>query len=230
VGSEIASSFNLKYKIMKNRFIKIVVLVFTLAFFAACSEESPIPSEITFFPTFEIEGGQYLLVQKGVAYTDTGVKALSGDSELPLTTTGSVNTEQVGLYKLDYSATNADGFDGTSFRYVIVADDPAAIASADLSGSYTRDTNSAHIMTLTKVVDGFYQADDILPTNKINALIAHVSDTEVIIPRQSSRFGDIAADPTDVAGSGGAIVSGQDITLNTFIGCCGIFTRRFLKD
>ncbi|MFV9552252.1 immunoglobulin-like domain-containing protein [Algibacter sp. PT7-4] len=215
---------------MKNKFIKIMVLVFSLACFVSCSEENPIPSEITYFPTFELEGGQYLLVQKGVAYTDTGVKALAGDSELPLTTTGTVNTDQVGLYRLDYSATNVDGFDGTSFRYVIVADDPAAIASADLSGSYTRDTNAAHVMTLTKVADGFYQADDILPTNKINALIAHVSGTEVVIPRQSSRFGDIVADPTDVAGSNGDLVGGKDISLNTFIACCGIFSRNFIKD
>lgn len=214
---------------IKNKFIKVISLICSIVLFVSCSEEKPITSEITFFPTFEIEGGQYLVVQTGSTYTDTGVTALAGGAELPLITTGSVNTSQVGLYKLNYAATNADGFDGTSFRYVIVADDPSAIAARDLSGSYTRNTNAAHIMTLTKVADGFYQADDVLPTNKINALIAHVSDTEIVIPRQSSRFGDIAADPTDVSGSKGDLI-GNDITIALYIGCCGIFNRSFIKD
>ena len=213
----------------KNKFTIAISLVFSIMLLVSCSEERPINSEITYYPTIEIEGGQYIITQKGEPYTDTGVVAKSGDNELPLVTTGTVNTSQVGLYRLNYSATNVDGFDGTSFRYVIVADNPSAIAARDLSGSYTRNTNSAHIMTLTKFADGFYQADDVLPTNKISAIIAQVSDTEVIIPRQSSGYGDIAADPTDVSGSGGDLI-GNDITFRLYISCCGIFNRSFIKD
>ncbi|MDD7886426.1 immunoglobulin-like domain-containing protein [Flavivirga sp. 57AJ16] len=213
---------------IKNKIIGISSLL-CLLILASCSEAKLIGSEVTIFPSFEIEE-PYTIIQTGSSFTDSGVKALSGTDELPFTTSGTVNTATPGVYKLDYSATNADGFDGTAFRYVIVVDDPDFIKTSDLSGSYTRDTNSAHVMTLTKVADGVYHADDVLPTNNIAVFVFHVSGTEVIIPRQSSRFGDIVVDPSDVSDSSGTISGGGDISLNTFIGCCGIFARNFLKD
>ncbi len=214
---------------IKNKITGTVSLLCLLIFLASCSEAKLIQSEVTIFPSFEIEE-PYQIIQTGSSFTDSGVKALAGTDELAFTTSGTVNTATPGVYRLDYSATNADGFDGTAFRYVTVLDDPDFVKTSDLSGSYTRDTNSAHVMTLTKVADGVYHADDILPTNNIAVFIFHVSGTEVIIPRQSSRFGDIVVDPSDDSGSSGTISGGGNITLNTFIGCCGIFTRNFLKD
>jgi hypothetical protein len=212
-----------------NKFTGIVSVLCLILVMASCSEASPITSEVTVFPSFEIDE-PYALIQTGTAFTDSGVKALAGTDELPFTTSGTVNTSQPGVYRLDYAATNADGFNGTASRYVAVVDDPSFVTSSDISGSYTRDSNSAHVMTLTKIADGVYQADDVLPTNNIAVILFHVSPTEIIGPRQSSRFGDIVIDPNDEAGSSGTILATGDITLNTFIGCCGIFTRRFLKD
>ncbi|XCF06117.1 immunoglobulin-like domain-containing protein [Tamlana crocina] len=214
---------------IKNKFIGLISVICLLVVLASCSEASPIKSQITEFPSFEIDE-PYSIIQTGSSFSDSGVKAIAGTDELPFTTSGTVNTNTPGVYKLDYAATNDDGFDGTAFRYIIVVDNPDFVKSSDLSGSYTRDSNSAHIMTLTKVADGVYHADDILPTNNISVFVFHVSDTEVVIPRQPSRFGDIVADPSDVSGSSGIISGDGDITLNTFIGCCGIFTRNFLKD
>lgn len=204
-------------------------LVF-LTFLNSCSEEAPIESDITYYPTFEVIGGQYIMVESGTTFNDPGIIASAGESELPVTISGSVNTGQVGVYTLTYSATNADGFSASTSRYVIVADDPDFIAGNDLSGGYTRDANAAHKMTLTKIADGFYQASDLLPPNNIRAVIAQVSDTEIIIPAQSSPFGEIGAGPTVFPGSSATIVGGSDISLALYIGCCGIFNRTFLKD
>ncbi|WNH13404.1 DUF5011 domain-containing protein [Thalassobellus suaedae] len=215
---------------MKNKTLNKFCFLLAIFFIVACSEERPITSEITFFPTFEVSGDQYMTIEQGSTFTDPGAIALAGDGTLPVTTSGSVNTSTLGVYKLEYKATNVDGFEGSAFRYVAVVDDLAAITSNDLSGSYTRDSNTGHVMTLTKLGGAFYDADDVLPTNKINVFIVQVSSTELIAPRQSSRFGDIVIDPSVEAGSSGTILATGDITLQTYIGCCGVFTRRFLKN
>ncbi len=214
---------------IKNKFTGIVSVLCLLIVLVSCSETTPITSEITIFPSFEIDE-PYSLIQTGSSFTDSGVKALAGSDELPFTTSGTVNTSQPGVYRLDYAATNTDGFNGTAFRYITVVDDPSLVQTSDISGSYTRDSNDAHVMTLTKITDGAYQADDVLPTNNIAVVIFQISSTEIMIPRQSSRFGDIVIDPSEEAGSSGTILATSDITLQTFIGCCGIFTRRFLKN
>ncbi len=205
-----------------------VVAIFGLL--GSCSEERPIESKVTFFPTFEVNGAEYLLVQSGVAFNDPGVVAKSGDSELPVSKTGTVDTNQPGVYKLSYSATNSDGFDASTDRYVIVSDDPDLIINSDLSGSYTRDSNPAHVMTLSKITDGVYQADDILPTNGIRAIIFQYSSTKLVIPLQSSNFGNIIADEANDAETSGTLIDGTDITLQTRIGGFGVFTRNFLKN
>ena len=107
-----------------NKLTKGISLIFAVVLMVSCSEERPIGSEITNYPVFEVEGGQYIIVEKGIPFTDPGVIALAGEAgELPVEINGNVDVDQIGLYKLDYVAVNADGFEGASFRYVIGADD-----------------------------------------------------------------------------------------------------------
>ena len=233
VGSEIILYNGHLKRITMIQDRNIYKLFFVLAIFGvlgSCSEERPIESKITYFPTFEVSGDEYLLVQSGVAFNDPGVVAKSGDSELPIAKAGTVNTDQPGVYKLTYSATNGDGFDASTERYVIVADDPDFIINSDISGKYTRDTNPAHTMTISKITDGVYQADDILPTNGIKAIIIQYSSTELVIPLQSSGFGDIIADTANDAETSATLIDGTDITLKTRIGSFGVFTRNFIKN
>lgn len=201
-----------------------------LAFLNSCSEEAPIESEITYYPTFEVVGGQYIMVESGTTFNDPGVIASAGEDELPVTISGSVNTSQIGVYALSYSATNDDGFSASTSRYVLVTNDPGLIAGNDLSGAYTSATNATHKMNVTKIADGFYEASDLLPPNNIKAVIVQVSDTELTVPAQSSPFGEIGAGPTVFAGSSATLVGGSDISLSLYISCCGIFNRTFLKD
>ncbi|CAH8291875.1 uncharacterized protein DUF5011 [Mariniflexile fucanivorans] len=207
--------------------LSLMLIVFLMV---SCTEENPIRSEITFYPDFEISGDQYMAIELGTTFTDPGVTASSGGAVLPLTTTGFVDTSKIGVYKLTYAATNADGFDGTTFRFVAVVDDLAAVRANDLSGSYTRNTNAAHKMNVTKIADGFYNADDVLPPNGVNVVMVQVSANQVIIPNQSSGFGPVFADPAINAASGGDFVNGVSISLRTSIGSFGIFNRVFLKN
>ncbi|MEL0652931.1 immunoglobulin-like domain-containing protein [Algibacter sp. TI.3.09] len=212
----------------KNKITRIVSILCLSIVLASCSEARLIESEITIFPSFEIDE-VYSTIQTGSSFTDSGVKALAGETELDFTTSGTVDTSTPGVYKLSYAATNSDGFDGTAFKYVTVVDDPAIIAANDLSGTYFAGNDPSRVMTVVKIADGRYEADDILPNNSIKVFMIQISETELIIPRQSSGFGDIVADPTDESGSSGTISATGDIALETFIGCCGIFSRNFVK-
>ena len=116
---------------IKNKLIKVVSLIFSILLFVSCSEESPIPSNITFFPTFEFE--PTVIVALGDTFTPEAI-ATEGGGELPIVVNGSVDTNTVGVYSVGYSATNSDGFDGAVTQVVIVHD-PTLIGS-DVTGCF----------------------------------------------------------------------------------------------
>lgn len=77
----------------------------------------------------------------GTSYTEQGYKAtLNGeDYTSNVKTTGTVDSNQAGLYYITYSATNSDGFTVTATRTVAVCD-PAI--TTDISGTYTTQDGS----------------------------------------------------------------------------------------
>src|SRR5690348_12635645 len=77
-------------------------------------------SDVTIYPTFQMTGSKVISIVKGSAYTEPGVTAKEGTANLTVTTTGSVNKDQPGLYTLTYSATNKDGFSANVTRTVVV--------------------------------------------------------------------------------------------------------------
>ena len=77
-------------------------------------------SRVTHFAVLQMSGPAYMSIVKGSTFTDPGVKAYEGSNEIPVTITGSVNTDETGLYVLTYSATNKDGFPATATRTVVV--------------------------------------------------------------------------------------------------------------
>lgn len=91
----------------------VAVLALTLA---ACDETSQDPSTITYYITFEMEGDATMLVPVGTAYEEPGVTAMEGTEDVTasVVTTGTVNSDEVGLYTLTYSAVNKDGFSSST--------------------------------------------------------------------------------------------------------------------
>ncbi|MBC9796829.1 immunoglobulin-like domain-containing protein [Sinomicrobium weinanense] len=194
-------------KIFKINILVIVVLGFLAV---SCSEERPIESDITFYPTFELAGGPYVLVEKGTSYEDV-VTAMEGDTEIEVVTTGSVDTNVEGLYVLNYSATNSDGFDGTALRYVIVTDQIENVRNNDLSGKYEPGNDNDGTQTITKIADGFYNCPDVFPSNGISAIFGQVNDSVLVIPVQPSPYGDVSADKYNDPDAGGLII--DDVTI-----------------
>ncbi len=101
----------------KNKFVKVVSLVFSILLFISCNEESPIVSELTFFPTFEYD--EIVTVAVGTSFTPNATATADG-SALDVNVSGTVDVNTIGIYNITYSATNADGFDGTAAQVVVV--------------------------------------------------------------------------------------------------------------
>lgn len=214
---------------MKNKLINKFPLLLVLVLIMACSEEKPIPSDITYYPDFEITGGENFFVELGDTFTDPGVIASSGDATLPVTSSGTVDTNTPGVYVINYTATNSDGFDGSASRNVIVVDDMAAVAANDLSGDYTVSDWSGRPSSVTKIADGIYQVEDIIPYNGLSVVMYQVSSSKLVIPSFSSPFGTVYADSDLYPGTSGTITA-DGFTLNTYISCCGVFSSIFVKN
>ncbi|MCL2650381.1 MAG: DUF5012 domain-containing protein [Candidatus Azobacteroides sp.] len=122
---------------MKNYF-KITVLFLGLLFStSACHDiTTDNVTSVTYYVTFELEGGEEYLLPVGEPYIEPGAKAFENgvDVSSKMVVDGSVNSDEVGFYYITYSAVNVDGFPNSATRKVIVYD---PTVETDISGSYT---------------------------------------------------------------------------------------------
>lgn len=112
-------------------------------------------SKITYYPAVTLTGSTYMAVAKGSTYTDPGAAATAGGQSIKVTTTGTVNTSAVGVYLVNYTAINSDGFPATATRYVAVYSTDATAVNNDFSGSYLRAATGASAVW-TKIAPGVY--------------------------------------------------------------------------
>lgn len=207
---------------MKN---KIYLMFFAVSLCLGCELADPIESEVTEYAEFEITGGEFLYVDLGTTFTEPGVTATAGGEPLDVEISGTVDTSTPGVYILEYSAVNADGFPATTTRYVAVGDMEVAFAR-DLSGTYAVGTRSN---TVTQIQPGYYLNSDTLPPNVISVFMVDLGNGTLIIPPQASRFGTVAVYPSLYPDSSGVLNADGSFILNQFISCCGIFSRTFTK-
>ena len=207
----------------KNK--NIALLVFAFMTFAACDIADPIESEVTEYPEFEVTGGQYIYLDQGTTFEDPGVTATAGGESIDVEVSGTVDTSTPGVYELEYSAVNADGFPATTTRYVAVGNQEVAFGR-DLSGTYTIGSSEN---VVTQIQPGFYMNSDTLPPNGISVFMVDLGNGELIVPPQSSPFGIVAADPTVYPESSGELLSDTSFALDQYIACCGIYPVTFTK-
>jgi len=119
---------------MKTRF-KIFNLLFAMSLIILLGCEKNYDTEdlstITNYPVFEVTGDAVILLEKGDAFVEPGIKATAGSEEVPVTTVVSgifsgysgttVNTDVPDRYTITYSAENSDGYVNTTTRTVWVA-------------------------------------------------------------------------------------------------------------
>jgi hypothetical protein len=147
-------------------------------------------SDVTVYPVLTMAGSPYVSIVQGGTYTEAGVTAKEGTSTINVTTTGSVNTSQPGLYVITYSATNKDGFPATISRTVVVL--PAhENAGVDLSGKYDY-VAGGYTSTVTKVAEGVYTTDNAWSAATVIPIVfISLDGLTITVPNQSTGFGPI---------------------------------------
>lgn len=170
---------------MKN--IKtLCFLVLSFATLVSCSYEPEIGSTITVYPTLTINGEEIVTVNKGTPYVELGATATAGSTTLPVTTTGTVNSNVIGVYKVTYQAFNSDGFAATEIRTVIVlSPTPSTI---DLTGDWFRGANKN---VITRISDRVYQCDNATgytngDPNNLKMTFYNLDDTKIYAPFQEN--------------------------------------------
>ena len=136
----------------------ILVILFSVFLFAACEKETEGVSRITEYAEFKMSGNEFLFVEKNSTFTDPGVTAFEGETELTVVVKGTVDTSTPGVYTIQYSAENSDKFSASVKRIVAVV---AAVPTVDLSGVYGLLPAQTRTSTITKNgIVGYYRASD----------------------------------------------------------------------
>lgn len=114
---------------MKNIFIKLMTVVISGLLLTSCdSDSSAGVSRVTNYPVFEFNGESTVFVGLGSTYNDPGVVATENGTVIPneISFAGkyrgakTLDTNLIDEYTETYSATNVDGFKGSTTRKVIV--------------------------------------------------------------------------------------------------------------
>lgn len=182
-------------KILK--YITIVMFFSAILFSCEKDYESHI-TKVTYFPSIEVLGGQFMTVKLGQAFTDPGVLVKIGDDEVDADeVSGTVDVNTIGVYTITYSKVNEDGFSASAQRFVGVID-PGVLAN-DFSGQYQRtaygaNTTPSGIATWTKVADGLYTCNNVGGVPDDNAFVYNVYvfnlvDNKVMVPTQPDLLG-----------------------------------------
>ncbi len=125
---------------MKNIY-KIGLFVVGLFLCTACHDITTADvSKVTYYVTFELDGGDQYLLPVGTPYTEPGVKAFENgvdvSTKMTISGTEDVDPDKIGLYTITYSAVNVDGFSNSATRTVFVYD---PTVTTDISGDYSVD-------------------------------------------------------------------------------------------
>lgn len=167
------------------RIIKFFIGVVFLFAFVSCEKTEDINntedkvgiSRVTRFPVFNMEGARYISLVKGDVFTDPGVTAKEGETDLQVSISGTVDVNTVGVYDLVYSATNKDGFSSTITRTVAVLPE-AEQAGVDISGSYANVGAFTYTATIQKLAPGFYLVDNVWGGGSAAIVAAYILTTD----------------------------------------------------
>ena len=109
-------------------------LLLGLLVVGAASSSGGSSSQDTEAPVIVIKGDNPATVELGSSYTDEGAVALDGTT---VTSSGTVDTSTLGVYKITYTATDLAGNTSTKTRTVNVVDTTAPVVTLTGSASVT---------------------------------------------------------------------------------------------
>jgi hypothetical protein len=146
--------------------IKIIpVLLIAILAIASCNKGNDFNypagtvgiSKIVYFPIVSTIGDRLMIIPQGSSFTDPGVDATLNGQATPPTITGTVDPTTPGIYVINYSASNPQGFSASDFRTVVVMG--TDVAANDFSGTYLRAATGV-TSTWTKDSTGVYTVEN----------------------------------------------------------------------
>lgn len=144
---------------MKKLFLSLVCVTGLLL--TSCGTESTgNVSTITVFPEISIIGNSTLFSIVGQPFDDPGANATIGGASVDFTTTSDIDTSTAGIYNVQYTAINSDGFEAAASRTVIIYEDSDPIA-----GVYDGIRNNrgfGGLVLISTRSDGNYNVTDFL--------------------------------------------------------------------
>lgn len=149
---------------MKKHIFKIIPALFFFLAIVSCEREENLGiSRVTFYNDIEFIGDEVMTSPIGTPFQDPGVIAFEGEENVTenVIVSSDVDSNALGLYHINYSITNADGFEKSITRIVITT--PVNDSGVDYSGVYTGDTRGEIISdgcTITKIGPSTYFASD----------------------------------------------------------------------
>ena len=155
---------------------KLILFALCTLFLFNCSKETEGLSRPTYYVAFEILGDNPAVVQVGEPYVDAGVRAtMGGQAVTNFTTKSNVDSEEMGIYQVEYAGVNADGLPSRAVRDVIVCN-PAV--TTDISGVWNVVMDDTYRLTagptivnyggpgytvrITRLAPGFFSVSDLL--------------------------------------------------------------------
>jgi Domain of unknown function (DUF5011) len=151
---------------MKSTIIKFFCLLLSIVLLQACSKEPTYDetddmvgsSKVVYFATVAIKGERLMIIDQGSTFTDPGVTAELNGQPVPAPTSGTVNVNVPGVYVLEYTASNPEGFTASDWRTVVVMSTSAQVTNNNFAGTYVRD-NGVKVFW-TKTGRGVYTVDN----------------------------------------------------------------------
>ena len=126
---------------MKKNILYTMLFAMVALLVTSCGDkESEGLSRITYYPTIELEGGSYIVWNKGTAWQEPGyISFMNGeDVTSEVTISGTPDVNKSGIYTLTYTTKkNEDGFDASASRTVVVLD-----PNSDIEGFYMTQPDS----------------------------------------------------------------------------------------
>lgn len=154
---------------------KFGLIVCAALFLFACEKETEGLSRPTYYVAFEIKGDNPTIVQVGDVYVDEGVIATEQGKDVTSTVTvkNNVDYENMGMYRVEYTATNIDGLKSRAIRDVIVCNPNV---TTNLAGTYVGQAGTERLTissgaviaypgyhaTITYLAPGFFSVNDFL--------------------------------------------------------------------
>lgn len=159
---------------MKKSIICLVAMLALTLGFTSCEKESAGKTKITYYAEITLNGDATMVVAKGTPFVDPGCVATMNGADVTsqVAVSSDVDTSISGIYSVVYSIVNADGFESSSVRTVIVLDitDPVegfwkvdvANSNRIYKGGAPVAYKGAFEFLIIKRADGYYDVEDLM--------------------------------------------------------------------